>query len=178
MRGTIPFGWREQEVDDRHRYIEFVRSVALVPKPQESPESWYDAIPDGGLDHIAASTKTYKKDYKIVYANRQYLSFYCVDFLWDGNMQIPWPDYMVGSIDRKTGKTVTLDDIDAFADRSLLKKRLKDAVLAKMKDERMAARAFPHNNFYLAKDGWHFVYNAGDISSLYTGAIEVVIEMN
>ena len=71
---------------------------------------------------------------------------------------------------------MTLDDIDAFADRSLLKKRLKDAVLEKTKDENVAARAFPHNNFYLAKDGWHFLYNSGEIDCLATGLIEVVIE--
>ena len=89
---------------------------------------------------------------------------------------MPWPKYTVGSIDRKTGKVVTLDDIDAFADRSLLTKRLKDTVRTKTKDELIASRAFLHNNFYLAKAGWHFVYNAGDIDSLSTGPIEVVIE--
>ena len=162
--------------EDRRRYIEFVRNVALVQKPEGSPEIWYDAIPDSDIYPFEASTRTYEKHYKIVCAERQYLSFHCEDFFWDGGVYIPWPKYTVGSIDRKTGKVVTLEDIDAFADRSLLTKRLKDAVLAKTKDELIASRAFPHNNFYLAKDGWHFVYNAGDIDSLSTGPIEVVIE--
>lgn len=29
--------------------------------------------------------------------------------------------------------------------------------------------------FYLDSDGWHFVYNAGEIDSLSTGVIDVVI---
>ena len=166
----------DQGDEDRRRYIELVRNVALVQKPEESPEIWYDAIPNSDIYPFEASTRTYEKHYKIVCAERQYLSFHCEDFFWDGGVYIPWPKYTVGSIDRKTGKVVTLDDIAAFADRSTLKKRLKDAVLEKMKDENVAARVFPHNNFYLAKDGWHFVYNAGDIDSLSTGPIEVVIE--
>jgi len=162
--------------EDRRRYIELVRNVALVQKPEGSPEIWYDAIPDSDLHPFDSTARTYKKHYKVVYAERQYLSFYCEDFFWDGSVYMPWPKYTVGSIDRKTGKVVTLDDVDAFADRSLLTKRLKDAVRTKTKDELIASRAFPNNSFYLAKDGWHFVYNAGDIDSLSTGPIEVVIE--
>ena len=175
--GVIRFGVMEPGDDDRRRYIEFVRNVALVPKPEMSPECWYDAIPDDDLWPFDEPTRrTYEKHYKIVYAERQYLSFYCEEFFHDGGVYIPWPEYTVGTVDRRTGKIVTLDDIDAFADRYLLRQRLKDAVSEKMEDDDVASRAFPHNNFYLAEDGWHFVYNAGEIAGLSTGPIEVVIE--
>ena len=66
-------------------------------------------------------------------------------------------------------------NVDEFSDCDALKRRLKDAVMFKMKDEIIASRAFLHNNFYLDSDGWHFVYNAGEIDSLSTGVIDVVI---
>lgn len=163
--------------EDRSRYIESLRKIAVVPKPKGSSDGWYNAVPDRDLYPFddEATRQVYKRDYRIVYAERQYLSYYCEDFFWDGNIYIPHPTYVVGTIDRRTGKILTLDDVDEFSDRDALKRRLKDAVMSKMKDEIVASRAFLHNNFYLDSDGWHFVYNAGEIDSLSTGVIDVVI---
>ena len=139
--------------EDRSRYIESLRKIAVVPKPKGTSDCWYNAVPDRDLYpfYDEATRQVYKRDYRIVYAERQYLSYYCEDYFWDGGIYMPHPTYMVGTIDRRTGKILTLDDVDGFSDRDALKRRLKGAVMSKMKDEIVASRAFLHNNFYLRR---------------------------
>ena len=163
--------------EDLSRYVELLRRIAVVPKPEGSPEIWYDAVPDDSLYpfHSEAIRQVFERDYKIVYAERKYLSYYCSDYFCNGFV-IPRWTFTVGTIDRRSGKIVTLDDVDEFSDREALKRRIQDAVLAKKYGEIAASQVFLTNNFYLASDGWHFVYNSGELDSFSTGEIEVVIE--
>ncbi len=122
----------------------------------------------------SATDQEFKKEYKVAYADRQHLSFRCSEYAYTGgahgNTQIT-----VGTIDRKTGNILTLADVPAFADRDALKRRLHDAVVAKIGKDALQGEVKPHDNFCLSKDGWHFVFNAYEVASYAIGDVEVVI---
>jgi len=77
---------------------------------------------------------------------------------------------------------VTLDDVDAFADRNALTQRLCGA---KVLIHGVAMHGgiqcvqkenvIPHDNFCLMEDGWHFVYDMGCLGGLSEGCVELVI---
>ena len=60
--------------ENRSRYIESLRKIAVVSKPKGSPDGWYNAVPDRDLEPFddEATRQVYKRDYRIVYAERQY----------------------------------------------------------------------------------------------------------
>ena len=122
----------------------------------------------------SATDQEFKKEYKVVYADRQYLSFHCSEYSYTGgahgNTQIT-----VGTIDRKTGKILTLADVPTFADQAALKSRLHDAVVTKIGKDALQGEVSPHDNFYLSKDGWHFIFNEYEVACHAVGDVEVVI---
>ena len=54
-------------------------------------------------------------------------------------------------------------------------KRLHDAVVTKIGKDALQGEVKPHDNFYLAKDGWHFVFNESEVACYAVGDVEVVI---
>lgn len=53
--------------------------------------------------------------------------------------------------------------------------RLHDAVVAKIGKDAVQDEVNPHGNFYLSKDGWHFVFNEYEVACYAVGDVEVVI---
>jgi len=45
-RGSTDFDF-EEGGEELNRYIEFVRGVARIPRPEGAPDGWYTGIPDG-----------------------------------------------------------------------------------------------------------------------------------
>ncbi len=161
--------------EDRIRYIDFCCELATSPVPERENPDDFMSKPDWMVHPCSATDQEFKKDYKIVYADRRRLSFRCEEFAYTGGAH-GGTRITVGTIDRKTGKILTLADVPAFADRAALKRRLHDAVVAKIGKDAVQDEVKPHDNFCLAKDGWHFVFNEYEVACYAVGAVEVVIK--
>ena len=162
--------------EEVNRYIEVAKKVAVVPKPEGCPDFWYNAIPDFDLCPFERRLGWgSEKRFKLVYADRQYLSFRCEEEIADGGLPWSYPIITVGTIDRRSGKQISLNDVPEFSDRTSLAKRLHDAALKKFY-EPTASNMKPHENFYLSQDGWHFVYGYGEVSCLADRCPEIVID--
>ena len=139
----------------------------------------YDSIPLSKVDWMvgaSATTQEFNKEYKIVYADRDYLSFYTKEYSYlggaHGNTVI-----RVGTISRATGRILKVGDFVADVKRAALKNALYDgAVKALGGKENLQSEVEVVENFYLAKDGLHFVYNEYEIACYAAGPVEVVIE--
>ncbi len=153
---------RNAGTEDRDRYIAFCRETALAP----GAEAVVHPCP--------ATDREFRRAYKVAYADERHLSFCCSDFAYAGGAHGS-ATVTVGTIDRKTGRILTLGDVPAFADREALKRRLKDAVVARIGKDALLDEVRPHDNFYLAEDGWHFVFNACEVACHAAGAVEVVV---
>ena len=155
--------------EDRDRYIAFCRETARLPVgvSADSDDAWM-------VYPCTATTQEFKKGYKVVYVDRDYLSFRCEDYSYTGGAHGTMT-ITVGTIDRKTGNILTCADVAAFANSAALRKKLADAVVAKIGKEALQGEIRLHDNFYLAKDGWHFVFNAYEVACHAVGAVEVVI---
>ena len=178
---------RDSGTEDRDRYIDFCRELATSPVPEREDPDDFMSKPDWMVHPCSTTDQEFKKEYNVVYADRQYLSFRCSEYAYTGgahgNTQIT-----VGTIDRKTGKILTLADVPAFADRHALKRRLQDAVVMKIgkdadaffydkvkADDESVQSMLETGCFYLSKDGWHFVFNAYEVACYAVGDVEVVI---
>ena len=160
--------------EDFNRYVEFCRKTAMTPVGAEDPSD-----PMSKVDWmVAASTTTqeFNKDYKVVYADRDYLSFYTKEYSYlggaHGNTAI-----RVGTISRATGRILKVGDFVADVKRAALKNALYDgAVKALGGKENLQSEVEVVENFYLAKDGLHFVYNEYEIACYAAGPVEVAID--
>ena len=65
--------------------------------------------------------------------------------------------------------------IDKFV-LAALESELRKAVVAKIGEENIQSPVKPIENFYIAADGWHFVYNQYEIACYAIGAVEVVVK--
>lgn len=160
--------------EDRARYIAFCRDLALGTVDESDDAADFLSKPDWMVYPAAVAYQEFRREYKVVYADKAYLSFRCLDYSYTGGAH-GGTCITVGTFDRKTGKVLTLADVAAFADRAALQKKLYKAVVAKIGKDALQAPVEPHNNFYRAADGWHFVYNEYDVACYAVGSIEVVI---
>lgn len=165
---------RESGTEDRDRYIDFCREMAMSPVPEREDPDDFMSKPDWMVHPCSATDQEFQKEYKVAYADRRYLSFYCSDYSYTGGTHGD-TQITVGTIDRKTGKILTLADVPAFADRAALKRLLHDAVVAKIGKDALQDEVKPHDNFYLSKDGWHFVFNEYEVACYAVGDVEAVI---
>ena len=161
--------------EDRDRYIDFCRETAMTPVEKEDPEDPMTKA-DWMVYPCSMTTQEFKKDYRIVYADAQYLSFRCEDYSYTGgahgNTRIT-----VGTIDRRTGKVLKINDVFSSEGRDALLKTLREkAVKAIGGESELQSEPTIIENFCLMKDGWHFIYNQYEIACYATGAVEVVIE--
>lgn len=160
--------------EDLNRYVEFCRETAMTSAAEEDPND-----PMSKIDWmVGASTTTqeFNKEYKIVYADRDYLSFYTKEYSYlggaHGNTAI-----RVGTISRATGCITKVADFISDEKRAALKMALHNgAVKALGGKEHLQADVEVIENFYLAKDGLHFIYNEYEIACYAAGAVEVVVD--
>ena len=160
--------------EDFNRYVEFCRETAMTPVGAEDPNDPMSKI--DWMVGASATTQEFNKEYKIVYADRDYLSFYTKEYSYlggaHGNTVI-----RVGTISRATGRILKVGDFVADVKRAALKNALYDgAVKALGGKENLQSEVEVVENFYLAKDGLHFVYNEYEIACYAAGPVEVVID--
>ncbi len=159
--------------EDFNRYIRFCRETAISAVAEENLN---DQMPkDDWMVGAALTTREFNKEYRIIYADRDYLSFYTKEYSYlggaHGNTVI-----RVGTISRSTGRILKVGDFVADGKRVALLAALHDgAVKALGDEENLQSEVWITDNFYLAKDGLHFIYNEYEIACYAAGPVEVVI---
>ena len=160
--------------EDFDRYVEFCRETAMTPVDTKDPNDPMSKI--DWMVGASITTQEFNREYKIVYADRDYLSFYAKEYSYlggaHGNTII-----RVGTISRATGRVLKVGDFVADVKLAALKNALHDgAVKALGGKENLQSEVDVVENFYLAKDGLHFVYNEYEIACYAAGSVEVVID--
>ena len=156
------------QTDELTRYLDFCRDTAIRGAPGE----------DWSVDWMVQASIScwdFKNEYRIVYADEKYLSFRAEEYSYTGgahgNNKIT-----VGTFDRKTGKRLTVVDIIPKSKcdyiLSLLRKKAIEAVGGK---DNLQGEVYLTDNFFIAADGIHFVFNEYEIACYAQGNIEVVL---
>ena len=137
-----------------------------------------------GKCHIATQeiTNTFmlsweaSEELKPIYADEDYVSYLSKGFYYTGGVHgINAID--VGTIDRKSGKIIRIDDVWKKEEQKALLAKIRELVVKELKgEENLLAEPTLTENFYLSSDGWHFVFNQYEVACYADGVIEVVVE--
>ena len=159
------------ELDD---YLAFCSELSLKPPVDTGDPDGYMSKPDWAVGS-PMTTREFRKEYRIVYSDEKFLSFYAEEYSYEGGPH-GFTRVTCGSFCRKTGKRLTLDDVFARDDRAALTDKLRAAVVKAIgDDEKLIDKVKPTENFYYGGDGWHFIYNPYEVASYSEGKIEVVL---
>ncbi|MCQ2378876.1 MAG: DUF3298 and DUF4163 domain-containing protein [Victivallaceae bacterium] len=118
---------------------------------------------------------------KVVYADDQIVSFRIDRAGYTGGAH-DWHNIEVGTLDRKSGKRLTLDDVAPGEKRALLTKEIKSALMKILEVsseeklmQRLQAEPLPTENFYLDGNFLHMIYNEYEIAPYSEGNFDVRI---
>ena len=149
--------------DEREKYVEYLQGIIA------------DAKKDAGFfigNTLTDSEERCKRE--MVYLDDKYLSYRIEEYWYCGGAHGS-TKVSVGTLDRETGRQLTLADVFGKDGLATLESELRNAVVAKIGEENIQSPVKPMENFYLAADGWHFVYNEYEIACYAIGAVEVVV---
>lgn len=150
--------------EDWEIYVDMIRDYALEPES-----------PDNALHSLTATVEDHESHYRVVFFNENIASYRCEDFAYTGGAHgMTWVN--VGTLDRKTGKRLTLDDVFPKAEHKALEEELRrKAIEALGSKKSFIFDTMLTENFCLMEDGWHFVYSPYEIAPYSAGVVEVVI---
>lgn len=118
---------------------------------------------------------------RIVYADEKIVSYRLERYSYSGGAHNN-RTIKVGSIDRRTGKKLTLTDIVPGKKLAELDRAIKAALVKQKKVKNYAnlmkqlqQEPKPIENFYFGKDGLHFIYNEYEIDCYAAGSYDVVV---
>lgn len=136
--------------------------------------------PDGGGFHML-TTKEYKSEYKVVYTDQQtFFSYWAECFMYTGGAH-GGTIVKVGTIEVKTGKRLTTADVIPPEKRDEAIAKIREAVIAKIGGEENLMPSAKEvlsklqENFFVGKDGLHFIFNEYEVACYAQGVVEVVI---
>ncbi len=142
-------------------------------------ETCRDILQEVGEEgHIPASatTEEFSSRYEIVYADSRYVSYRAEEYWYRGGAHGS-TTVTVLTIDRKTGREMTLEDFIPKEKHAALQRALRTGAIQKLGgEERLLDEVNVIDNFYVAADGLHFIYNQYEIAAYAYGQIEVVIQ--
>jgi len=125
----------------------------------------------------ALTTKEYNSKYEVVYTDyeRTFFSYRVESFTYTGgahgNTVVG-----VGTIDVKTGKELKVADAIPKDKRAEALARVKAAVIKQIGGaDNLQGEVTLTENFYVAEDGLHFVFNEYEVACYAQGQVEVVI---
>ena len=150
---------------EREKYVEYLQGIIA------------DAKKDA--DFFIGQTLTDSEERckrEMVYLDERYLS-YRIEEYWCHGGAHGSTKVSVGTLDRETGRHLTLNDVFGKDGLATLETELRKAVIAKIGEENVQSPVKPMENFYLAADGWHFVFNEYEIACYACGAVEVVVNL-
>jgi len=161
--------------EDLDRFVEYCREVAMSPVEKEDPDDPMTKV-DWMVYPCSATTQEFKKDFKVVYADATHLSYYAEEFSYLGGAHGS-TKISVGTFDRRTGRRMHVSDFVPSEKHDALARALHDGAVKQLggKDH-LQGEVTVIENFYLAKDGLHFVYNEYEIACYADGAVEVVVD--
>ena len=148
---------------EREKYVEYLQVIIADAKK--------------AADFFIGQTLTDSEERckrEMVYLDERYLSYRIEEYVYSGGAHGS-TKVLVGTLDRETGRQLTLNDVFGKDGLAALETELRKAVIAKIGEENIQSPVKPIENFYLAADGWHFVYNEYEIACYAIGAIEVFV---
>ena len=148
---------------EREMYVEYLQRIIADAKK--------DA--DFFIGHTLTDSEERCKR-EMVYLDERYLSYRIEEYAYSGGAHGS-TKVSVGTLDRETGQQLTLNGVFGKDGLATLETELRKAVIAKIGEENIQSPVKPIENFYLAADGWHFVYNEYEIACYANGAVEVVV---
>ena len=149
---------------EREKYVEYLQGIIADAKKD----------PDFLIGHTLTDREERSKR-EMVYLDDRYLSYRIEEYWYHGGAHGS-TKVSVGTLDRETGKHLTLDSVFGKDGLAALETELRKAVIAKIGEENIQSPVKPTENFYLAADGWYFVYNEYEIACYVIGAIEAVVK--
>ena len=121
---------------------------------------------------------TYKGEYKVVYADANYVSFYTEAFVESDFYVHGGTSITVGTIDRKTCKVLKATDLIPEWRRAEVLSALIEGVAKKLGGrENLLCDPKIIDNCYLGEDGIHFVYNEYVVAPYVEGPVEAVVQV-
>ena len=148
---------------EREKYVEYLQGIIADARK--------DA--DFFIGHaLTDSEERYKRE--MVYLDERYLSYRIEEYTYSGGAHGS-TKISVGTLGREKGRQLTLNDVFGKDGLAALETELRKAVIAKIGEENIQSPVKPIENFYLAADGCHFVYNEYEVACYAIGAIEVVV---
>ncbi len=133
-------------------------------------------IPTKELVGTGFTTREFNKLFKIVYADAKYASFHSEEFSYLGGAH-GYTRITVGTIDRATGRILRLADVVAEEKLDDLADLLRAEVIKKIGgEENLQGEVKPIDNFYIDKDGLHFIFNQYEVACYAAGSIEIVVD--
>lgn len=148
---------------EREKYVEYLQ--VIIADAKKTPEFF--------IGHALTDSEERCKR-EMVYLDEKYLSYRIEEYTYSGGAHGS-TKVSVGTLDRETGRQLTLNDVFGKDGLAALETELRKAVIAKIGEENIQSPVKPIENFYLAADGWHFVYNEYEIACYAIGAVEVVV---
>ena len=143
---------------EREKYVAYLQGI--IADAKKDP------------DFLIGQTITCREDQckrEMVYLDEKYLSYRIEEYTYSGGAHGS-TKVSVGTLDRETGRQLTLNDVFGKDGLAALETELRKAVIAKIGEENIQSPVKPIENFYLAADGWHFVYNEYEIACYAIGA--------
>ena len=147
----------------REKYVEYLQGIIADAKK--------DA--DFFIGHTLTDSEERCKR-EMVYLDERYLSYRIEEYTYSGGAHGS-TKISVGTLDRETGRQLTLNDVFGKDHLAVLESELRKSVIVKIGEENIQSPVKPTENFYLASDGWHFVYNEYEIACYAIGAVEVIV---
>lgn len=154
--------------EDLAAYLELCRNTALIGDDEnECKENWW----------VESSAMTWERNasYKVVFADKRYLSFRAEEFSYNGGAH-GGTKITVGTFDRQTGRRLCVADVVPENRRAEVLESVCKGVIEKIDGaDKLQGQVTLVENFCIVKDGIHFVFNEYEVACYAAGAIEVVV---
>ena len=122
--------------------------------------------------------REYRGEYKIVYVDANYLSFYVEAYVCAGFNAHGGTSITVGTIDRKTGQVLKAADLIPERRMGEVRAALVDGVAKKLGGKQnLLGEPKIIDNCYLGKDGIHFVYDECEVAPYEEGPVDAVVQV-
>ena len=122
--------------------------------------------------------REYRGEYKIVYVDARYLSFYVEAYVCAGFNAHGGTSITVGTIDRKTGQVLKAADLIPERRMAEVRAALVDGIAKKLGGKKnLLSEPKIIDNCYLAADGIHFVYNEYEVAPYAEGPVDAVVQV-
>lgn len=152
--------------EDLTRYLQECREVAM--------DAEYDAK---DLVRSSLTSQEFKKTFEVRFADAQYVSYYAECFSYTGGAH-GMTTTTVGTLNRKTGQKVCVKDLVPAEKMPALQQALREGAIQQLGGaEHLQGEVKVIENFYIAADGLHFVYNPYEIACYAKGRVEVVVNL-